>query len=118
MRFRDQYLAKYRGSFEAFVKDLPLFLNTKFFAPQFVWLCDSKGRLITDFVGRFESLHQDLATLSRSIAIDPSGLSHRNVTKHKPYQEYYTTEGRNIVERAYARDVALFDYAFESDSGR
>jgi len=95
------------------VKDLPLFLNTKFFAPQFVWVCDSKGRLITDFVGRFENLHKDLATLSRSIAIDPSSLSHRNVTKHEPYREYYTTEGRNIVEQAYARDVALFEYAFE-----
>jgi hypothetical protein len=114
-QFRDQYLAQYGGSFEAFVQDLPGFLGTKFFAPQSVWICDSEGGLIADFVGRFETLHQDLAAVGRTIAIDPSSLGHRNVTKHRPYGEHYTAKSRDIVAHAYARDVDQFGYAFEQE---
>lgn len=112
-RFRDQYLAKYTGSFEAFVQDLPAFLDTKFFAPQFVWVCDTEARPIVDFVGRFENLQQDLIAIGRRIAIDPSALSHRNVTEHGHFRDYYTDNSRELVARAYAKDLALFGYSFE-----
>lgn len=114
-RFRDRYLANYGGNFEAFVQDLPAFLDTKFFAPQFVWICDSEKRLIADFVGRFETLDQDLASISRTIAIDLSSLDHRNVTEHRPYGEYYTAKSRDIVAQVYARDLDLFGYTFEQE---
>ena len=46
--------------------------------PQYDMLHDSNGRLLVDFVGRFERLQQDFDEVCQRLGIDDSELPHRN----------------------------------------
>lgn len=74
------------------------------------------GDVCLDFVGRFESLHEDFdAALSQiglklkeplpraKTGIRPSG---------KPYQQYYDDRTRDLVANWYAPEIALLNYSF------
>lgn len=84
-------------------------------AHQYRVLVNRKGELAMDFVGRFENLKADLATVSERIQVDFQNLSHdnKNKAKKRPYQSYYNTELRRQVGEWWARDVEMFDYSFE-----
>ena len=69
------------------------------------------GRLIPDFVGRFESLDRAWARIRKKCRGLPD-LPHKNQTEHRHYREYYTPETRRLVERRYAQDLELFGYEF------
>lgn len=80
------------------------------------YVCDADGRLIVDFVGRFESLHEDFAQVSARLGLEMA-LPHLNSTQRKTYHGYYDKALRDEVGRFFARDVELFGYAFgEADS--
>jgi len=72
------------------------------------------------WVGRFESLHDEIDLMLRSLGIAP--LSHKlaRLATNKeegeltrPYQEHYTPALRDTVGEFYAEDVRRFDYTFE-----
>jgi hypothetical protein len=110
-----KYLKKYRGDFKAFVKEAVAegwALDQLHLKPQYEWICDDDGSLLTDYTGRFETLRADLEEISAITGIPFQPLEHRNKSKHKPYQDYYTNETREIVEKAYKKDIELFDYEF------
>jgi hypothetical protein len=74
------------------------------------------GDLAVDFVGRFESLEQDLKH-----ALDQVGLSlDKPLPRAKamfrrssaPYRDYYDGDTRAMVGDWYAREIALLAYAF------
>ena len=74
------------------------------------------GGLAVDFVGRFESLEQDLKH-----ALDQVGLSlDKPLPRAKamfrqssaPYRDYYDGDTRAMVGDWYAREIALLAYAF------
>lgn len=79
--------------------------------PMTGWLIGPDGRLIVDFLGRFENLEEDLRTVCRTIGI-PDEIPHENRTQHRHYREYYTPETRAIVEKVYRGDLDRFGYAF------
>jgi hypothetical protein len=66
-----------------------------------------------DFVGRFETLSDDFRTICERIGVSPE-LVHVNRGRSRPqgYRELYDERSADIVARAYARDIALFGYAF------
>ena len=47
------------------------------------WLLDNNGKLIVDFVGRFETLQKDFNFVCDKVGITPQELPHNNKTKHK-----------------------------------
>jgi hypothetical protein len=75
------------------------------------------GTLAVDRVIRYESLEADLDQVRRSLGIpEPITLprakgQHRNSSTH--YSQLLGVEGRAIVEKACAREIALFNYRFE-----
>jgi chondroitin 4-sulfotransferase 11 len=79
--------------------------------PMIEWLQDRRGRLLVDFVGRHESLHEDFQKICRIVGIDEH-LPHENRTEHRHYRTYYTPNTRAIVERVYREDLDRFDYSF------
>lgn len=112
-RFRDEHLTAYKGSFSAFVEDLPRLIGFDHFIPQFVWVCDSRGSLLTDFVGRYENLRQDISTVGGTLRVPFEPLPVLNASTHDPYQSYYQDEGTKArVARAYGQDLELFSYRF------
>ena len=84
-----------------------------FWRNQVDYLTDWRGRLIVDFVGRFETLEQDAALLFRRLALTDVSLPHVNASAHLHYSTYYTAELADLVGRRYRRDVRAFGYRFE-----
>lgn len=80
------------------------------FQKDFVYSDDDK--LLVDFVGRYENLDADFKTICDKIGISIK-LPVLNVSKSKPYQEYYNKDSIELVRRTFARDIELFEYEYE-----
>ena len=74
-------------------------------------IADADGRLLVDFVGRFEHLGRDFAHVQQRIGIH-AALPHLLRSEHRPYRDYYNDETRELVEQQYRRDVEAFGYAY------
>jgi hypothetical protein len=79
---------------------------------QSVMICDEVGNLLVDFVGHFETLDNDFATVCDRIGLPPQSLAVVNQSKkHVPWRKMYDTETFDLVRRAFSRDIELFGYA-------
>lgn len=82
-------------------------------AYQLNMLCDSKGNLLMDFVGKLENLEADWRTVCETIGIPFQSLPHRNVSEHVSYRESYDQASIDLVARYWAEEIELFGYSFE-----
>jgi Sulfotransferase family len=107
--------------------------------PQYDFLHDEAGKLLVDFVGRYESLQADFDTVCARVGIPPTRLPQVNRSlegtwpdslrelrkqlrralwslerKHTfpHYTQYYDDESREFVGRLFRKDVEAFNYAF------
>jgi len=85
----------------------------KMFAPQIDWLVDSNGKNTIDFVGRFEKLDEDFASIAEVIGVEKK-LPHLNKSTSVQYHEHYSKESKEIVAAWFARDIETFGYSFDS----
>lgn len=97
--------------------------SLKDFNEYIVWRCDNEarlqkdylysidGELLVDFVGKYETLDTDFDSICNRIGISAS-LPKLNVSNTKPYQEYYSTETRDLVNKVFEPDIKLFGYSF------
>ena len=81
---------------------------------QFNMLYDNNNNLLVDYIGKFETLEQDWKTVCERIGIPCSPLPSKNVTRHKPVQDYFDHDSIALVAKHWAREIKLFDYSFES----
>jgi hypothetical protein len=73
------------------------------------------GKVAADYVCRYETLDDDLATVLKQLGIDEAVALPRAKGKHRSeraWRDYYTPRTRDIVGRWYAREIAAFDYSF------
>lgn len=101
--------------------------------PQYRMLHDSEGRLLVDFVGRFENLQSDFDKVCGKLGFEDSTLPHRNrsdkrsrnlkrrfrnflfrngETGKRHYTEFYDTETQQAVTEYYRQDIEAFGYSF------
>lgn len=112
-RWSAQHLGAY-PDFESFVHGLsrdgrlPSHVH---FKPQYEFVCDSRGRIIVDYIGYFETLADDYRHVARRIGVGTS-LAHLNDSGKVDYRTQYTPAMKDIVGRLCARDVELFGYSF------
>lgn len=78
---------------------------------QHVFLCDGDGKIIVDFVGRYEFLQQDWYRVCKYFGVGLKRLANKNKTDHKPWMEYYDSETLEIVNNHYRRDFEIFGYS-------
>jgi Sulfotransferase family len=78
---------------------------------QHSYVTDGSGRLIVDFVGRYERLHQDFATVCSRLSVKAE-LPHDNASTHSDYRTYYSARTRKLVAERYRLDLELFGYDF------
>ncbi|MBL3568923.1 sulfotransferase family 2 domain-containing protein [Rhodovulum visakhapatnamense] len=117
-RFAREVMALHPG-FEAFVLALedPGFrrrvMAYDHFRTQAYWLCMPGARdHAMDFLGRFERFDEDMEALRDRLG-RPSRPAVRILSSdHPPYRDAYSARMRDIAGDIYARDVALFGYAF------
>jgi hypothetical protein len=81
----------------------------KMFAPQTEWLTDDSGKLIVDFIGRFETLNSDIASIQR-ILQRTIALPHLKSSPHTNFGSYYDDASWAIVASHFNRDCTLFGY--------
>lgn len=81
------------------------------FQPQTrTFMCD--GEFIPNmFIGRFEQLARDWAVVADRIGV-PKHLPHVNKSTHRPYQELYDKESRQVVADVYAEEIEALGYEF------
>lgn len=79
-------------------------------------LCDRRGVLLVDDVGRFESIEADFARICRRLGIDAT-LPYVNrgvIRDRRDYRTYYSRRLADRVAEHFAEDIERFGYRFES----
>nr|VFJ51828.1 MAG: Sulfotransferase family protein [Candidatus Kentron sp. FW] len=76
-------------------------------------IVDEKGRIIVDFVGRYENLAEDFQKVCRTVGIEAS-LPRINQSVHQDYRAYYNDGTREMVAEYFKKDIELFGYTFDS----
>ena len=102
------------GSFEAFIEwviKTPTPYPKGITKLQQQMLCDENGNLLVDFVGRYETLHQDFEFICQKLVISEK-LPHLNKSKHDDYRSYYNNHTQNLVAEHFKSDIQLFGYKF------
>lgn len=83
------------------------------FQPQTYWICrPGESRHALDFLGRFETLANDVTALSERLSLDLDASRQVRRSNHPDYRDAYTERARHVVAELYARDIATFGYAF------
>ena len=70
---------------------------------------DADGRLIVDFVGKFESLESDVSKVQEKLGIF-FDLPHLNATDHPKYTEFLTPSAMDAVSTLWEPDFLNFGY--------
>jgi len=75
----------------------------------------TEGILSMDFVGKFETLSQDIELLSQKFKISHPFVSHkkRNTDRLQHYSLFYTNSKKRLVEKVYSKDIDQLKYSFE-----
>jgi len=108
------YMARHRAGGEL---SLDAYLRQRRFPVDHPLYTDAQGRLLVNHVVRYETLMHDLGEIfdrlgvafSGSLGVKAKGDYRRD---RRPYQEVFTAEQRDMIARAYAREIALFGYQF------
>jgi chondroitin 4-sulfotransferase 11 len=76
--------------------------------PQHTFLYKN-GRLLVDFVGRFEDIQKDCDRVCKRINMSEVDMQQRPL---KPYQEQYDAATKDIIATIYSKDIKFFKYEF------
>ena len=76
---------------------------------------DLHGRLLVDFLGHYERLHEDFAEACRRIGVAPPALPHRRqaTDRKKDYRSYYSDDLAELVAGHFEPDIRLLGYTFD-----
>jgi hypothetical protein len=79
------------------------------------YLIDLRGRVLVDFIGRYEQLEADFAEACRRIGITAPALPHRrhSADRERDYRSYYTAETAELVAEHFRSDIELLGYRFD-----
>ncbi|MCJ7628930.1 MAG: sulfotransferase family protein [Longimicrobiales bacterium] len=79
------------------------------------YVTDHSGKVILDFIGRFERLHEDFEEVCRLGRTPQVSLPHkrRSVGRKKDYRSYYDDVTAGLIAEHYAQDIDLFGYSFD-----
>lgn len=83
------------------------------FAPQHLFVTDEAGRLLTDLIGRVESMQASYDTICERLGLPSAPLDKVNSSLRGDYRAYYEPALVDGVAALYRRDLELFGYAFE-----
>jgi len=80
---------------------------------QLDWFTDENGKVIVDFIGKFENINEDYQIVKNKLGIDKQ-LPHVNKStlKKKHYTEYYSFKTKDIIAKKFKVDIEYFGYKF------
>ena len=110
----DMYLSEY-NDFEDFVLNglnEEILFEITHFIPQHEFVCDKNGKILVDYIARFEDIENGISELN-SLLKTKVKLDFHNVNVKKSYTEIYTPQMIEIVKRFYKKDIDIFEYCFK-----
>jgi len=111
----ERYRIPQFGTFERFVREWlvkkHIWLDP-IFQPQSSWICDPRGKIIVDHVGRLEDFQPTLTFLEQHLGAVPDIPEGNRSGEAVDYKSYYTPELARLVGQIYAQDAERFGYAF------
>jgi hypothetical protein len=117
------HLLEGRETFEAFTRwkldpqrPYQYHLDTSI-TPLTDYLIDLRGNLLTDFIGRYERLHEDWDQVCKRLGIPTPELPHKRqaTDRSKDYRSYYSDDLAQLVGDYFRRDVELLGYRFDPE---
>jgi len=79
---------------------------------QLDWFVDPNGKVLADFIGRFERLEQDWAFVARKLGLNEKLPHSRANPRSRHYTDYYTERTRQVVGEKFRVDIETFGYQF------
>ena len=79
---------------------------------QLDWFVDADGKMLADFIGRFERLQEDWVVVAKKLGVSETLPHTRDNPRLRHYTEYYTPETTRIVEEKFKVDIETFNYRF------
>jgi len=79
---------------------------------QLDWFVDPNGKVLADFIGRFERLREDWAFVAKKIGLSDVLPHARPNPRTRHYSEYYTPRTRRLIEEKFKVDIETFGYQF------
>jgi hypothetical protein len=77
------------------------------------YLKDLDGRIIVDYIGKYENLIEDYEEACRRIGIKAPPLPHKRQAKDRgQYRSYYDEETARLVGEFFGADIEAFQYTF------
>ncbi len=106
-----------RITFDEFVKWIQnssdTSIHTSVHKYQLDWFTDENGKVIVDFIGKFENLKADYNFVMRKLGIDKELPHANNGNSNKMhYTEYYSTKTRDIIAKKFKVDIEYFEYEY------
>jgi len=81
------------------------------FRPQSTWI----DKIRVDYIGKYERLYEDIFTIAEYLRVDIRKIPPQNVTRHKPYKQFYCEQSKENIERYYKRDFDRFGYKHDDN---
>jgi hypothetical protein len=81
------------------------------FESQFDFVHDEKGKLMVDFIAKYESLEADFQKICNKLGVQGK-LPVMNTSKHDDYRSYYDSDTIRRIADIYQKDLEVFKYAF------
>lgn len=79
------------------------------FRPQHIYIC-KEDRLAVDFLGRVETIDEDVCTISKKLGWKLS-IEQKNANKNsKNYRDYYSSDLVDTVYQLYSKDFYVLNY--------
>ena len=108
------------GSISEFIRH-PLMDGTRSMMPQSASLCDEEGKVLVDYVGRFERLREDFAHVEKALGLSNLALKWRNASQgpHLHFERRNAERYRRAEQAELSpEDVAYLAARFEDDFER
>jgi hypothetical protein len=113
--FFDQFNSDFKEFLKYFKKHPRYTIRRNFhLQPQTNWIIDqSTGEeLDIDFIGRFETLEEDVKKVCEELDLPFKRLPHKNKSNRKHYKKYYDDNTKKIIEDIYKEEIQLLGYEF------
>ncbi len=107
----DRFLSRYKNFEDFVINGLSNKVMNEIIhlVPQIDFICDKKGKILVDYIGKFENLQIEIKTLSEKLNKEII-LSHLNLNKKKSFDKVFTDKMRKRVRKLYAKDFEILGY--------
>ena len=79
---------------------------------QLDWFVDGSGKMLADFIGRFEKLEEDWTFIANKLGVSAKLSHQRENPRERHYTEYYTLRTREVIAKKFSVDIETFGYEF------